>query len=79
MRITQNKTAYPKDTKEGCSEDLIGLSGPSQVPTTPVSIAGAPNKGNLDYSTEAVQAAHSPKPPTYINVKPIPIIHQPRK
>ncbi|CAB3229594.1 unnamed protein product [Arctia plantaginis] len=80
MRITQNKTTHSKDTsKEPANEDLTGLSGPSPVPSNPVSIAGAPNRGNADFTPEAAQVAHSPKPPTHITMAPKPHIHQPRK
>lgn len=43
MRITQHKGPHTA-TKEG-SEDLTNLGGPSAVPTNPISIAGAPNRG----------------------------------
>ncbi|KPJ19713.1 Death-associated protein 1 [Papilio machaon] len=79
MRITQHKTPHSKDSKESANEDLTGLSGPSPVPTNPVSISGAPNRGNADFTPEAAQIAHSPKPPTHINIKPNPHIQQPRK
>ncbi|XP_034825958.1 death-associated protein 1 [Maniola hyperantus] len=79
MRITQHKQPHTKDDKEPANEDLTGLGGPSAVPTNPVSIVGAPNKGNADFPPEAAQVAHSPKPPAYVNHKPGLIIHQPRK
>ncbi|KAL4706142.1 hypothetical protein ACJJTC_013607 [Scirpophaga incertulas] len=79
MRITQHKPPHPKDPKEPANEDHTGLSGPSPVPTNPVSIVGAPNRGNADYTPEAAQVAHSPKPPTHVNYKPSPHIQQPRK
>lgn len=79
MRITQHKVPHSKDAKEPANEDLTGLGGPSAVPTNPVSIAGAPNRGNADFSPEAAQVAHSPKAPAYINVKTVPHIQQPRK
>ncbi|RVE45100.1 hypothetical protein evm_010209 [Chilo suppressalis] len=61
------------------NEDLTGLSGPSPVPSNPVSISGAPNRGNADFTPEAAQVAHSPKPPANFNIKPYPHIQQPRK
>ncbi|KAJ0171427.1 hypothetical protein K1T71_012977 [Dendrolimus kikuchii] len=79
MRITQNKSPHPKDTKEPANEDLTGLSGPSPVPSNPVSISGAPNRGNADFTPEAAQVAHSPKPPAHITISPKPHIQQPRK
>ncbi|XP_072947905.1 death-associated protein 1 [Epargyreus clarus] len=79
MRITQHKLPHPKDTKEVPNEDLTGLSGPSAVPSNPVSISGAPNRGNADFTPEAAQVAHSPKPPAHINNRPNPHIQQPRK
>ncbi|KAL0861459.1 hypothetical protein ABMA27_008995 [Loxostege sticticalis] len=79
MRITQHKSPHPKDTKETTNEDFTGLAGPSPVPTNPVSIAGAPNKGNADFTPEAAQVAHSPKPPSHVNFRPQPNIQQPRK
>lgn len=79
MRITQHKTPHPKDTKESTYEDFTGLAGPSPVPSNPVSISGAPNKGNADFTPEAAQVAHSPKPPSHINVNIKPHIQQPRK
>ncbi|XP_073962553.1 death-associated protein 1 [Choristoneura fumiferana] len=79
MRITQHKTAHPKDPKEPANEDLTGLSGPSPVPSNPVSISGAPNRGNADFTPVAAQVAHSPKPPGHFNVMPKPNIQQPRK
>ncbi|CAG4938890.1 unnamed protein product [Colias eurytheme] len=80
MRITQHKVPHSKDAKESPpTEDLTGLSGPSPVPSNPVSIAGAPNRGNADFTPQAAQIAHSPKPPAHINVKPCPNIQQPRK
>ncbi|KAM3961382.1 death-related protein [Aphomia sociella] len=80
MRIIQHKSPHGKETgKEPANEDLTGLSGPSPVPSNPVSISGAPNRGNADFTPEAAQVAHSPKPPTHINIKPNPHIQQPRK
>ncbi|CAG5055312.1 unnamed protein product [Parnassius apollo] len=79
MRITQHKSPFPKDYKEPANEDLTGLSGPSPVPSNPVSISGAPNRGNADFTPEAAQVAHSPKPPAHINMKPTMHIQQPRK
>lgn len=80
MRITQHKTPHGKDSaKEPANEDLTGLAGPNPVPTNPVAIAGAPNRGNADFTPEAAQIAHSPKPPSHINIKPSPHIQQPRK
>ncbi|VVC86451.1 death-associated protein 1 [Leptidea sinapis] len=79
MRITQHKVPHTKDGKEVAYEDLTGLAGPSPVPTNPVSIAGAPNRGNADFTPQAAQVAHSPKPPSIINIKPSPNIQQPRK
>ncbi|CAH2057113.1 unnamed protein product, partial [Iphiclides podalirius] len=79
MRITQNKITHSKDPKETANEDLTGLSGPSPVPTNPVTISGAPNRGNADFTPEAAQIAHSPKPPAHINIKPSLHIQQPRK
>ncbi|XP_026320240.1 death-associated protein 1 [Hyposmocoma kahamanoa] len=79
MRITQHKSPHAKDAKEPANEDMTGLSGPSPVPTNPVSIAGAPNRGDRDFTPEAARVAHSPKPPSHINVKPAPHIQQPRK
>ncbi|GBP54379.1 Death-associated protein 1 [Eumeta japonica] len=78
MRITQHKGHLSKESKEA-NEDLTGLSGPSPVPSNPVSISGAPNRGNADFTPEAAQVAHSPKPPVHVNVKPNPHIQQPRK
>ncbi|CAG9124753.1 hypothetical protein JYU34_015203 [Plutella xylostella] len=77
MRITQHKGPHTA-TKEG-SEDLTNLGGPSAVPTNPISIAGAPNRGNADFTPEAAKVAHSPKPPAHINMKPNVNIQQPRK
>lgn len=80
MRITQHKTPHVKDSsKEPANEDLTGLSGPSPVPSNPISIAGAPNRGNADFTPEAAQVAHSPKPPAHFNNPPKPHIQQPRK
>lgn len=79
MRITQHKVPHAKDAKEVPNEDLTGLAGPSPVPSNPVSISGAPNRGNADFTPQAAQIAHSPKPPAHINVKPSPNIQQPRK
>ncbi|XP_026497689.1 death-associated protein 1 [Nymphalis io] len=79
MRITQHKIPHTKDGKELPNEDLTGLSGPSPVPTNPISIAGAPNRGNADFTPQAAKVAHSPKPPAIINIKPNPNIQQPRK
>lgn len=79
MRITQHKSPHPKDAKESANEDLTGLSGPSPVPSNPVSISGAPNRGNADFTPEAAQVAHIAKPPVHVNVKPNPHIQQPRK
>ncbi|XP_063629445.1 death-associated protein 1 [Cydia splendana] len=78
MRITQHKTPHA-NPKEPANEDLTGLSGPSPVPSNPVSISGAPNRGNADFTPVAAQVAHSPKPPAHINVAPKPNIQQPRK
>ncbi|KAF9794802.1 hypothetical protein SFRURICE_017492 [Spodoptera frugiperda] len=80
MRITQHKSPHSKDSsKEPANEDLTGLSGPSPVPSNPVSISGAPNRGNADFTPEAAQVAHSPKPPVHVNFKPQTNIQQPRK
>ncbi|XP_023942609.1 death-associated protein 1 [Bicyclus anynana] len=79
MRITQHKVPHAKDSKEPANEDLTGLGGPSAVPSNPVSISGAPNRGNADFTPQAAQVAHSPKPPVHVNVKPNANIQQPRK
>lgn len=80
MRITQHKVPHTKDaSKEPANEDFTGLAGPNPVPSNPVSIAGAPNRGNADYTPEAAQVAHSPKPPAHINFNTKPNIQQPRK
>ncbi|XP_045455908.1 death-associated protein 1 [Melitaea cinxia] len=80
MRITQHKVPHSKDErKEQPNEDLTGLAGPNPVPTNPVSIVGAPNRGNADFTPQAAQVAHSPKPPAQFNMKPTLNIQQPRK
>ncbi|KAI5638340.1 death-associated protein domain-containing protein [Phthorimaea operculella] len=80
MRITQHKTPHAKDPKEPANEDLTGLGGPNPLQSSAaVNIAGAPNKGNADFTPEAAQVAHSPKPPTHIHNVPRPNIQQPRK
>ncbi|CAH2097593.1 unnamed protein product [Euphydryas editha] len=79
MRITQHKVPHTKDSKEQSYEDFTGLAGPSPVPTNPISIVGAPNRGNADFTPQAAQVAHSPKPPAHINIKHTTNIQQPRK
>lgn len=44
-----------------------------------MSVSGAPVKGNVDYTTEAVQVAHTHKPPNFVAVKQTVHIQQPRK
>lgn len=44
-----------------------------------MSVSGAPVKGNSDYSPQAAQVAHSPKPPAHVSMKPQINIQQPRK
>lgn len=78
MRIIQHKQGHDKASREA-NEDLTGLSGPSPVPSNPVLISGAPNKGNADFTADAAQVAHSPKPPAIHSVRPSPHIQQPRK
>uniref|UniRef100_A0A6M2DLB5 Putative death-associated protein n=1 Tax=Xenopsylla cheopis TaxID=163159 RepID=A0A6M2DLB5_XENCH len=77
MRITQHKTTHterpPKD-----AEDVTGLTVSSSTPNT-VTVSGAVVKGNADFSPEAAQAAHAPKPPVQHSQKPIAHIQQPRK
>lgn len=53
------------------------LQQPVSVNT--MSVSGAPVKGNSDYTTEAVQVAHTPKPPHSFTTKHTPHIQQPRK
>ncbi|XP_032524064.2 death-associated protein 1 [Danaus plexippus] len=80
MRITQHKTGHVKESKDVVhSEDLTGLAGIAPVPINPVLTSGAPNKGNTDFTPQAAQVAHSPKPPAHINIKPATNIQQPRK
>lgn len=42
-------------------------------------VGGAVTKGNVDYSPEAAQVAHAPKPPNAVHMKPAYNINQPRK
>ncbi|XP_055855433.1 death-associated protein 1 [Episyrphus balteatus] len=76
MRIVQHKAPNserpPKD-----AEDCTGLTQPVSVNS--MSVSGAPVKGNSDYSPQAAQVAHSPKPPDNFAVKHTINIQQPRK
>lgn len=42
-------------------------------------MSGAEIKGNVDYTPEAAQVAHAPKPPKNISNPPVHTINQPRK
>lgn len=44
-----------------------------------MSVSGAPVKGNSDYTPQAAQVAHNPKPPVHVATKPLTHIQQPRK
>ena len=44
-----------------------------------MSVSGAPVKGNSDYTPQAAQVAHNPKPPVHVATKPLINIQQPRK
>lgn len=44
-----------------------------------MSVSGAPVKGNSDYTPQAAQVAHNPKPPAHVATKPHNNIQQPRK
>lgn len=78
MRIVQHKTPQmerpPKD-----AEDCTGLTPPVNITPNAMSISGAPARGNSDYSPQAAQVAHSPKPPKEVPIKPHVNIQQPRK
>ncbi|XP_013102973.1 death-associated protein 1 [Stomoxys calcitrans] len=76
MRIVQHKT-HSNERPAKDAEDCTGLTQPVSVNT--MSVSGAPVKGHVDYTTEAVQVAHSPKPPTFVPAKPNINIQQPRK
>lgn len=94
MRIVQHKThnsERPAKDAEDCTgltvnfkifiksfnKILLFLQQPVSVNT--MSVSGAPVKGNVDYTTEAVQVAHTPKPPNHVSVKHPINIQQPRK
>uniref|UniRef100_A0A1A9WSG1 Death-associated protein 1 n=1 Tax=Glossina brevipalpis TaxID=37001 RepID=A0A1A9WSG1_9MUSC len=76
MRIVQHKQPtterLPKD-----AEDCTGLTQPVIVNT--MSVSGAPVRGNSDYTPQAAQVAHCPKPPVHVPTKPQINIQQPRK
>ncbi|XP_005187706.1 death-associated protein 1-like [Musca domestica] len=76
MRIVQHKT-HNSERPAKDAEDCTGLTQPVSVNT--MSVSGAPVKGNVDYTTEAVQVAHTPKPPNHVSVKHPINIQQPRK
>lgn len=80
MRITQHKEGHThKGNKEPVIGDVTGLSGPSNIPTNPTLVSGAPAKSANEFVLEAAQVAHSPKPPATHAQKPQGNIHQPRK
>lgn len=49
------------------------------APSAVTAVSGATVKGNSDFSPEAAQAAHAPKPPVQHCQKPVAHIQQPRK
>ncbi|XP_037949083.1 death-associated protein 1 [Teleopsis dalmanni] len=76
MRIVQHKTPTIERAAKD-AEDCTGLTQPVAVNT--MSVSGAPVKGNSDYTPQAAQVAHSPKPPVHVPHKPQINIQQPRK
>ncbi|XP_067627431.1 death-associated protein 1 [Eurosta solidaginis] len=76
MRIVQHKGSTSERPAKD-AEDCTGLTQPIAVNST--SVSGAPVKGNSDYTPQAAQVAHSPKPPSFHPNKPQIIIQQPRK
>lgn len=79
MRITQHKEGHKAPASKEIIGDVTGLSGPSIIPTNPITIGGAPAKHASDYVLESAQAAHSPKPVSNFAMKPQSNINQPRK
>ncbi|XP_036334005.1 death-associated protein 1-like [Rhagoletis pomonella] len=76
MRIVQHKTPTaerPVNDAEDCTELTETAGGNS------MSVSGAPLKGNIVHTPQAVQVAHAPKPPAFVARKPTIIIQQPRK
>lgn len=79
MRITQHKENHGNKASKEVVGDVTGLSGPSNIPTNPTTVAGAPAKNATEFVQEAAQVAHTPKPPVAHAQKPHGNIHQPRK
>uniref|UniRef100_A0A0K8TQ59 Putative death-associated protein 1 n=1 Tax=Tabanus bromius TaxID=304241 RepID=A0A0K8TQ59_TABBR len=78
MRIVQHKNPNPERPAKD-AEDCTGLTTPVDIASKAVNISGATAKGNSDYTPQAAQVAHSPKPPNPVNIKPQINIQQPRK
>ena len=76
MRIVQHKLGNPERPPKD-AEDCTGLTQPTIV--NAMLVSGAPVKGNSDYTPQAAQVAHLPKPPAYVVNKPQIHIQQPRK
>ncbi|XP_053964787.1 death-associated protein 1 [Anastrepha obliqua] len=76
MRIVQHKAPNAERPAKD-AEDCTGLTQP--VAVNSMSVSGAPVKGNIDYTPQAAQVAHSPKPPSFVAQKPQINIQQPRK
>lgn len=77
MRIVQHKTPTT-DRPAKDAEDCTGLTNPATVQNA-VTVSGALAKGHADYSPEAAQVAHAPKPAKPVDHKPQINIQQPRK
>jgi len=76
MRIVQHKSPNNERPAKD-AEDCTGLTQPVTVVSDKIS--GAHVKGNVEYTPQAAQVAHAPKPPMPVQQKPQIHIQQPRK
>jgi len=78
MRIVQHKTPNTERPAKDL-EDVTGLTNPPNITPSALTVSGAPTKGNADYTPEAAQVAHAPKPPQNVPQPRVHSINQPRK
>ncbi|XP_059620100.1 death-associated protein 1 [Phlebotomus argentipes] len=78
MRVVQHKNPNSEKTSGDSPEDTTGLAPAPTIPNSQI-VSGAHTRGHSEFTPEAAQVAHSPKPPNPVSIKPQVNIQQPRK
>ncbi|XP_055708383.1 death-associated protein 1 [Phlebotomus papatasi] len=78
MRVVQHRATNADKTSGDSPEDTTGLAPAPAIPNSQI-VSGAHTRGHSEFTPEAAQVAHLPKPPNPVSIKPQVNIQQPRK